>query len=95
MSTITRDWTISRHAAPEWAFQVGVYDTEGHLVATVFSNDEDASLIVAAPALLEACDTVARMLDERERAVGCPLSPEFTDMRRILRDAALLARNGP
>ena len=50
-------WHVSRHATPDYAPQFGIYagDGNGRGIAIVTSNEANANLIAAAPAMLAAC----------------------------------------
>lgn len=79
-----KPWESSRDAVPEGHVQSTVYsEATGERVATVFASEDNVSLIVAAPELLEACEAVLYHIEH-----DC----EGNDTADILRAAIAKAR---
>ena len=65
MTLIKAPWTMTRG----WIYGAEIYDAEGELVATCLGktqeeSENNASLIAAAPEILEALDSMVDMVEE-------------------------------
>ena len=66
----TTEWASTRDAVPDWYFQQTVYDeATGDRIATVF-DARAHSLILAAPAMLEALRAAAAHWDYTDSPTG-------------------------
>ena len=70
-------WHVSRHATPDYAPQFGIYaeDGNGRDLAIVTSNEANANLIAAAPAMLAALEEIAAEneddVSDRDELIRC------------------------
>lgn len=80
-------WDKSKDGVPPGHIQITVYSQSGHRIATVFNNEADADLIVAAPNLLEAMQ-LRNALEENEVH---PDDTRWKHVRKLEREAIALA----
>lgn len=67
-------WETSRDAVPDYHTQITVYaQSDGERIATVFRTEDNASLIAAAPDLLEALRDLVRNMPVDAINISGPL----------------------